>query len=126
VAIESLCFKSDFWHELSLQQTLEILGIRGFGLGEHVLVHELVDGAALHDGECRVDGGGLRRIGLRIGRSEAKNVSCAEAFAEQSLVATFWYCQYCRIESEYRNMDSDPGRLTKLNMEERVGVRSEE
>lgn len=50
MAVESLCLQADLWHELSLEEPLEVLGIGGLWLGKHVLIHNVTDRAALHDG----------------------------------------------------------------------------
>jgi len=48
MSVECLRFKTDLWHELTLEEPLKVDRISRFGPGEHALVDELVDGASLH------------------------------------------------------------------------------
>jgi hypothetical protein len=54
MSIERLRFQTHFWNQLTLEKALEILRISGLWLGEHALVHELVNSRALHGWEVFV------------------------------------------------------------------------
>ena len=48
MSIERLGLETDFGNELALEERLETLRVGGFGLGEHALVNELVNGWGFH------------------------------------------------------------------------------
>lgn len=50
VAVERVGFLADLRNEIALKKGVEILGVVALGAREHVIVHDLVDGAALHLG----------------------------------------------------------------------------
>jgi hypothetical protein len=53
MSVKCLRLETDLGDELALKESLKILGVGGFGLGEHALVDELVNCWALHLGEGR-------------------------------------------------------------------------
>jgi hypothetical protein len=61
MSIECLRLETDFRNELALKESLEVLGVGGFRLGEHARVDELINcwGFHLADGQ----------LYLQVGRS---------------------------------------------------------
>ena len=50
MSVEGLCFMADFRDELALEESLEVLRVGRFRLGEHVVVDQLVNWRAFHFG----------------------------------------------------------------------------
>jgi hypothetical protein len=68
MSIECLRLETDFRNELALKESLEVLGVGGFRLGEHARVDELINCWGLHltDGQLYV----------QVGRRGASALPC--------------------------------------------------
>jgi hypothetical protein len=49
VAVKGVCFLSNLWDKVTLEEHVEVLWIVALGTRKHALVDELVDGLAFHD-----------------------------------------------------------------------------
>jgi hypothetical protein len=49
VAVKGVCFLTNLWNKVTLEEHMEILRIVALGTRKHALVDELINGLAFHD-----------------------------------------------------------------------------